>query len=70
MAVSLLSKDSHNNHQHIYREANMAADFLANAGHGLALGTTVFSVPCIELLHWLHYDLVGVGLPRLINNTL
>ncbi|CAN1808083.1 Putative ribonuclease H protein At1g65750 [Linum perenne] len=91
MAVSLLSKDSHNNHQfaalverfkdliardwevtieHIYREANMAADFLANAGHGLELGTTVFSVHCIELLHWLHYDLVGVSIPRNINNTL
>ncbi|CAN1812312.1 Putative ribonuclease H protein At1g65750 [Linum perenne] len=54
---------------HIYREANMATDFLANAGHELELGTTIFSVPCIKLLDWFRYDLVGICLPRRFNNT-
>ncbi|CAN1124095.1 Putative ribonuclease H protein At1g65750 [Linum perenne] len=30
--------------QHIYREANYAADYLANLGHSFELGTHVFSV--------------------------
>ncbi|CAN1165036.1 Putative ribonuclease H protein At1g65750, partial [Linum perenne] len=54
---------------HIYSEANMATDFLANAGHELELGTTIFSVPCIKLLDWFRYDLVGICLPRRFNNT-
>ncbi|CAN1147800.1 Putative ribonuclease H protein At1g65750 [Linum perenne] len=32
--------------KHIYREANFAADFLANSGHELELGIYVLSLPC------------------------
>ncbi|CAN1796607.1 Putative ribonuclease H protein At1g65750, partial [Linum perenne] len=56
--------------EHIYREANFAADFLANSGHELELGTFVFSSPCNGLLEWLRYDLLGVCLPRQVNNIL
>ncbi|CAN1824587.1 Putative ribonuclease H protein At1g65750 [Linum perenne] len=56
--------------EHIYREANKAADFLANSGHDLDLGITVFLSPCNELLNWLRYDLVGVSLLRLVNNIM
>ncbi|CAN1165450.1 Putative ribonuclease H protein At1g65750 [Linum perenne] len=56
--------------EHIYREANNAADFIANSGHSLELGTTVFTSPCNTLLDWLCYDLIGVSLPREIYNTL
>ncbi|CAN1276616.1 Putative ribonuclease H protein At1g65750, partial [Linum perenne] len=55
--------------EHIFREANNAADFLANSGHQLDLGTTVFYLPCPTLLNWLRYDLLGVCLPRMVNNT-
>ncbi|CAN1120779.1 Putative ribonuclease H protein At1g65750 [Linum perenne] len=55
--------------EHIYREANSAADFIANSGHDLELGTLVFCSPCIEFLNWIRYDLVGVSLPRRVNNT-
>ncbi|CAN1139296.1 Putative ribonuclease H protein At1g65750 [Linum perenne] len=54
--------------EHIYREANFAADFLANSGHELELGTSIFSSPCISLLEWLRYDLLNVCLPRQVNN--
>ncbi|CAN1161707.1 Putative ribonuclease H protein At1g65750 [Linum perenne] len=54
--------------EHIFREANNAADFLANSGHQLDLGTTVFDLPCPTLLNWLRYDLISVCLPRRVNN--
>ncbi|CAN1778662.1 Putative ribonuclease H protein At1g65750 [Linum perenne] len=56
--------------EHIYREANFAADYLANSGHELDLGTAIiFSFPCNSLLKWLRYDFLGVSLPHFINNT-
>ncbi|CAN1325899.1 Putative ribonuclease H protein At1g65750, partial [Linum perenne] len=55
--------------KHIYREANNAADYLANFGHHLDLGFHVFSSPVSPLLYWLRYDLVGGCSPRSINIT-
>ncbi|CAN1843405.1 Putative ribonuclease H protein At1g65750 [Linum perenne] len=56
--------------EHIYREANFAADYLANSGHELELGTFVFPFPCNGLREWLRYDMLGVCLPRQVNNLL
>ncbi|CAN1120234.1 Putative ribonuclease H protein At1g65750, partial [Linum perenne] len=56
--------------EHIYCEVNFAADFLANSGHELELDTSFFPLPCNGLVDWLRYDLVGVCLPRQINNIL
>ncbi|CAN1121361.1 Putative ribonuclease H protein At1g65750, partial [Linum perenne] len=53
---------------HVYREANFAADYLATVGHDLDLGTHVFLYPDTKLLYWIRYDLMGVSIPRLINN--
>ncbi|CAN1776256.1 Putative ribonuclease H protein At1g65750 [Linum perenne] len=53
---------------HVYREANNAADYLANLGHSLVLGSHVFQSPDNTLLYWLRYDLIGVSTPRTINN--
>ncbi|CAN0826718.1 Putative ribonuclease H protein At1g65750 [Linum grandiflorum] len=74
-AISILTKDSELDHQHaalvlqfkelcnrqlevhlshIYREANYVADYLANLGHSLSYG------------NWLHYDIIGVSMPRLV----
>ncbi|CAN0836858.1 Putative ribonuclease H protein At1g65750 [Linum grandiflorum] len=51
---------------HIYREANYAADYLANLGHSFSYGLHLFDYPDRDLSHWLHYDLIGVSLPRLV----
>ncbi|CAN0898133.1 Putative ribonuclease H protein At1g65750 [Linum grandiflorum] len=51
---------------HIYREANNAADYLANLGHSLSYGLHFFDSPDRCLSHWLHYDIIGVSLPRLV----
>ncbi|CAN0918177.1 Putative ribonuclease H protein At1g65750, partial [Linum grandiflorum] len=51
---------------HIYREANNAADYLANLGHSLLYGLHIFDSPYRGLSHWLHYDSIGVSLPRLV----
>ncbi|CAN1778323.1 hypothetical protein LINPERHAP1_LOCUS14356 [Linum perenne] len=41
---------------------------MANSGHELELGTSVFYSPCNTLLRWIHYDLIGVCISRQINN--
>ncbi|CAN1123631.1 Putative ribonuclease H protein At1g65750 [Linum perenne] len=50
------------------REANYAADYLANLGHSVDLGTHICQSPDNTLLYWLRYDLIGVSTPRFINN--
>ncbi|CAN0836864.1 Putative ribonuclease H protein At1g65750 [Linum grandiflorum] len=65
-AISILAKVSELDHQHIYREANYAADYLANLGHSFSYGLHLFDYPDRDLSHWLHYDLIGVSLPRLV----
>ncbi|CAN1189870.1 Putative ribonuclease H protein At1g65750, partial [Linum perenne] len=55
--------------RHIYREANFAADYLANRGHSFELGSHVCQYPDSSLLYWLRYDLIGVCEPRAIYNT-
>ncbi|CAN1121366.1 Putative ribonuclease H protein At1g65750 [Linum perenne] len=67
-AVEILLNDSDLAHRHVYREANFAADYLATVGHDLDLGTHVFLYPDTKLLYWIRYDLMGVSIPRLINN--
>ncbi|CAN1746304.1 Putative ribonuclease H protein At1g65750 [Linum perenne] len=66
----LLSRQWEVTIEHIYHEANFAADYLANSGHDLDLGTVIFSSPCNGLMDWLHYDLLGVSIPRSFNNIL
>ncbi|CAN1806610.1 Putative ribonuclease H protein At1g65750 [Linum perenne] len=52
---------------HVYREANCAADHLANLGHSFSIGMYLFDFPDASLAHWLRYDLIGVALPRVIS---
>ncbi|CAN0917037.1 Putative ribonuclease H protein At1g65750 [Linum grandiflorum] len=54
---------------HSYREANYAADYLANLGHSFLYGMHIFDSPDRDLSHWLHYDLIGVSVPRLVRFT-
>ncbi|CAN0891965.1 Putative ribonuclease H protein At1g65750 [Linum grandiflorum] len=56
---------------HIYREANCAADYLANLGHSFMFGFHFINLPDRGRSHWLCYDIIGVSLPRsvsLLNN--
>ncbi|CAN1123634.1 Putative ribonuclease H protein At1g65750 [Linum perenne] len=66
--TELRSRDWEVTIHHIYREANYAADYLANLGHSVDLGTHICQSPDNTLLYWLRYDLIGVSTPRFINN--
>ncbi|CAN1353255.1 Putative ribonuclease H protein At1g65750 [Linum perenne] len=68
--VELSSRNWRISIQHIYREANFAADFLANLGHSLDLGIHFFDSPDVALQYWLRFDNIGVCTTRLINNNL
>ncbi|CAN1838684.1 Putative ribonuclease H protein At1g65750 [Linum perenne] len=51
---------------HVFREANFAADYLANLGHSCSIGLHLFPYPDPTLAHWLRYDLFGVAAPRAV----
>ncbi|CAN1177217.1 Putative ribonuclease H protein At1g65750, partial [Linum perenne] len=55
---------------HIYREANCAADYLANFGHSFDLSFHTFIYPDSSLAYWLRYDLLGVTRPRVVSNNI
>ncbi|CAN0897274.1 Putative ribonuclease H protein At1g65750 [Linum grandiflorum] len=44
-AIAILSNSASLDHQHIYREANRAADYLANLGHSFVFGFHTFDIP-------------------------
>ncbi|CAN1169620.1 Putative ribonuclease H protein At1g65750 [Linum perenne] len=52
--------------RHVYREANFAADFLANQGHSLPRGSHHFDLSDSRLVHLIRYDCMGISEPRLI----
>ncbi|KAH9673337.1 reverse transcriptase domain-containing protein [Citrus sinensis] len=51
---------------HIYREANSAADFMANMAHSYPHGLHLFSSPPVGIYSIIVQDLYGVTQPRLI----
>ncbi|CAI0473154.1 unnamed protein product [Linum tenue] len=62
----LLNRDWEVRISHVYREANFAADFLANRGHLVDFGTHRFNVCDPELGRWLLYDIMGIAHDRSI----
>lgn len=52
--------------KHVYREANQAADWLANQGVSQNNKHELIQVPPLALGRILYNDVVGVALPRLI----
>ncbi|CAN1725502.1 Putative ribonuclease H protein At1g65750, partial [Linum perenne] len=66
----LISREWSISIHHIYREANFAADYLANLGQSLPLGVHVLDVPNSVLADWFRFDLVGSCTPRLIINNM
>ena len=59
-----LSQLDHVSISHIYREANMAADWLSKAGHSLASPTVWYHPPSLELQAILYSDVMGSSLER------
>ncbi|CAN1795223.1 Putative ribonuclease H protein At1g65750 [Linum perenne] len=55
--------------QHIYREANFLADFLANKGHSLPFGTHVISSDDPGIATWSAYDIERSSRVRLVRVT-
>ncbi|KAH9725573.1 putative ribonuclease H protein [Citrus sinensis] len=54
------------NISHIYREANSAADFMANMAHLIPHGLQLFSNPPVGIYSILSQDMYGVCQPRII----
>ncbi|CAN0928257.1 Putative ribonuclease H protein At1g65750, partial [Linum grandiflorum] len=67
-AIQLLLRDGELTHQHIYREDNRAADYLAALGHNLPLGVHFISVVDPTLSLHILYDMLGISQSRLIMN--
>ncbi|CAN1169619.1 Putative ribonuclease H protein At1g65750 [Linum perenne] len=66
-AMAILTDNSARiSHTHVYREANFAADFLANQGHSLPRGSHHFDLSDSRLVHLIRYDCMGISEPRLI----
>ncbi|CAI0403025.1 unnamed protein product [Linum tenue] len=51
---------------HVFREANFAADHLASIGQSKPIGVHVIDRPCTSLLYWLYFDRVGSETPRFV----
>ncbi|XP_074318679.1 uncharacterized protein LOC141655501 [Silene latifolia] len=52
--------------EHVFREANRATDWLANAGVHSSTSSTMFDSPPSELRTILREDVLGVAFPRLV----
>lgn len=62
----MLKRDWNVDLKHIYREANYAADALANYAHSLPLGLHIFNSPPAFINPFVWHDMYGVGYPRLV----
>ena len=62
----LLSRNWQISISHIYREANSAADFMANMAHSAPLGLHVYSNPHVGIYSIMSQDLFGVTQPRFV----
>ena len=62
----LLSRNWHTAITHIYREANSAADFMANMAHSAPLGLHVFPNPPMGIYSIISQDLFRVSKPRFV----
>ncbi|KAH9680935.1 hypothetical protein KPL71_026743 [Citrus sinensis] len=51
---------------HVYREANFAADFLANHALSFPLGLHLFPNPPPGIIAYLQHDMYGVAYPRFV----
>ncbi|CAI0545592.1 unnamed protein product [Linum tenue] len=62
-----ISRDWQVKLEHVYRETNYTADYLASLGHSLPIGLHVYELPSSTMAYWLYFDSIGVQTPRYIN---
>ncbi|CAI0546870.1 unnamed protein product [Linum tenue] len=67
---SLLLREWTVEFNHVYRECNFAADFLATKGHCSPFGTHLFDVSDPNFCYWLYHDSMGISRNRLINDMI
>ncbi|CAN1799730.1 Putative ribonuclease H protein At1g65750 [Linum perenne] len=65
-ALALVLAEGSPHHQHIFQEANQAADYLASIGYSRQLGTHLISTSDCNLGFFLRHDCMGISTPRLI----
>lgn len=63
----LLKRDWHIRINHIYREANYAADHMANLATSFSLGLHMFPIPLESIKPLLIHDMYGVVYPPLVH---
>ncbi|CAN1856235.1 Putative ribonuclease H protein At1g65750, partial [Linum perenne] len=64
VAIALLSKNWEVTLNHIFREGNKAADFLAGVGHNLPPGFHLFPISDCNLGYFVRRDIMGISEPR------
>ena len=62
----LLSKNWQVSITHIYREANSAADFMANMAHSIPVGLHLFPNQSVGIYSIISQDMFGFIQPRLV----
>lgn len=65
----LLNKDWHVRIDHIYRETNFTADFLAKKNFAMSqsLGFQFLHDPPSGIVPWLNHDMYGIGFTRFVS---
>ncbi|CAN1187850.1 Putative ribonuclease H protein At1g65750 [Linum perenne] len=53
--------------KHVYREANHAADYVANYGHNITGGTQMMDNSYRNLAYFIHYDCMEISEPKLVD---
>ncbi|CAL1405542.1 unnamed protein product [Linum trigynum] len=64
--LQLLSRDWQVELKHVFREGNVAADYLASLGHSLSVGEHTITEPSSTLNHLLLYGIMGIQTPRFV----
>ncbi|CAN0876080.1 Putative ribonuclease H protein At1g65750 [Linum grandiflorum] len=65
--TQLLQGTGNEDHQHIYREANSAADYLAHMGHSATYGIHFLTSYPTTLTNWFLHDRLSITQPRLVS---
>ena len=62
----LLSRNWQISITHIFREANLVADFMANMTHSVSHGLHLFTSPTVGIYSIILQDMFGVAQPRIV----
>ncbi|CAN0918748.1 hypothetical protein LINGRAHAP2_LOCUS31046 [Linum grandiflorum] len=65
-AIQILSTRLGDSDQHVYREANVLADYIADLGHTQPLGSLEIGIQGSLLRHWTEHDIIGISQPRAV----